>query len=84
MLYERQELPEIHYMKHLHDDIKGKYVKYDDVILDKTLSPYIFENSLMSEWLKKMQPLVSLLFDQMNVMKNLKNYMVDKYYYKQI
>lgn len=83
MLYERQELTELHFMKHLHDTDDGQYIKYDEVILDKTLSPHMFENDLMNNWLKKMQPLVAILFDQMNVMKNFKNYMVDKYHYKQ-
>ena len=40
------------------------------------------DNNLMRTFLKKMQPLVSILFDQMNVIKNFKNYTVDKYYYK--
>ncbi len=84
MLYERQNLPELHYLKHLHDeDPKQKYLKYDEMILDKSLSPYIYENSLMNNWLKRMQPLVALLLDQMNVMKNFRNYMVDKYDYRQ-
>ncbi len=84
MLYERQNLPELHYLKHLHDDDSSKkYIKYDDMILDKSLSPHIFENNLMNNWLKRMQPLVSLLIDQMNVMKNFRNYMVDKYDYRQ-
>ena len=82
MLYERKDLPELHYLKHIHDD-DSDFIKYDVTILDKTLSPYMFENSFMNTWLKKMQPLVSLLFDQMNIMKNFKNYMVDKYHYKQ-
>ena len=83
MLYERQELAELHFMKHIHDTDGGDYIKYDETILDKSLSPHMFENKLMNDWLKKMQPLVALLFDQMNVMKNFKNYMVDKYHYKQ-
>ena len=83
MLYERRELPEIHFMKHFHDENEKTYVKYDEVILDKTLSPHIYENDIMNNWLKRMQPLVSILFDQMNVMKNFKNYIVDKYYWKQ-
>jgi hypothetical protein len=82
MLYERKQLPELHYIKHLYDD-DTKFVKYDETILDKSLSPYMFQNDLMNNWLKKMQPLVSILFDQMNIMKNFKNYMVDKYHYRQ-
>jgi hypothetical protein len=83
MLYERKQLPELHHIKHLHDDDDNKFIKYDEMILDKTLVPYIFENNVMNEWLKRMQPLVSIMFDQMNIMKNFKNYMVDKYHWKQ-
>jgi len=82
MLYEKNQLPELYHMKHLHDD-DTNFVKYDEVILDKSLSPYIFQNDLMNNWLNKMQPLVAILFDQMNIMKNWKNYMVDKYHYRQ-
>lgn len=81
MLYNRKDLPEIHFLKHLHDD-NVDYVDYEKMILDKTLSPHIFENDVMNGYLKRLQPLVALLFDQMNVMKNFKNYIVDKYYHK--
>jgi hypothetical protein len=83
MLHDRRQLPEIVFMKHIHDDDKN-FVDYEKMILDKSLSPYIYENNIMNGYLKKMQPLVSLLFDQVNVMKNFKNYIVDKYYYKNI
>ena len=81
MLYQRKDLPEIHYMMHRHDN-NDQYVEYEKQILNSSLSPYMYENDLMSSWLNRMQPLVSIFFDQMNVMKNFKNYMVDKYYYK--
>lgn len=81
MLFERKELPEIHFMKHRHDD-NTEFVNYENKILDNSLSPYMYKNDLMHDWLKKLQPLVALLFDQMNVMKNMKNYIVDKYYYQ--
>jgi hypothetical protein len=81
MLYRRKEIPELYELKHRHDS-SFEHVEYENKILNSTLSPYMYENNLMSSWLNKMQPLVSLLIDQMNVMKNFKNYMVDKYYYK--
>jgi hypothetical protein len=71
----------LHFLKHRHDDEK-LYVDYEKQIFNSSLSPYMFKNDLMAKWLDKMQPLVSILFDQMNVMKNFKNFMVDKYYYK--
>jgi len=81
MLYDKKDLPELNYMKHRHDN-NDQYVDYEKEILDSSLSPYMYENDLMRTFLKKMQPLVSILFDQMNVIKNFKNYTIDKYYYK--
>lgn len=81
MLFDRKDIPEIHFIKHRYDD-QNNHVDYESKILDSTLSPYIYNNDVMNNWLKKMQPLVSLLFDKMNVMKNFKNYIVDKYEYR--
>lgn len=82
MLYNRKQLPELNYMKHRHDD-DDSYFDYEKELLDRSLSPYMYENDVMNGFLKRLQSLVSILFDHMNVMKNFKNYMVDKYYYKQ-
>lgn len=82
MLYEKKELPEIHYMKHRHDSNKD-WVDYENNILNRSLSPYLYENDVMNGYLNRLQSLASIQFDQINIIKNFKNYMVDKYYYKQ-
>jgi hypothetical protein len=82
MLYDRKQLPELNYMKHRHDD-DNSYLDYEKEILDRSLSPYMYENDTMNGFLKRLQPLASILFDNMNIMKNFKNFMVDKYHYKQ-
>jgi hypothetical protein len=82
MLYDANQIPELNFMKHRHDD-GGDYIQYENVILDKTLSPYMYENDLMNGFLKRLQPLVANLFDNHNIIKNFKNYMVHKYHYKQ-
>lgn len=81
MLYEDKQLSELNYMKHRHDT-DDNYVNYENKILNKTLSPYLFNNDTMSNFLNRLQKLLSLMFDQQNIIKNFKNYMVDKYYYK--
>jgi hypothetical protein len=81
MLYDKKELPEIYFIKHLHDD-DTDYVDYENNILNKTLSPYIYENSIMAGFLDRLQPILSIFFDQMNIMKNFRNITVDKYYFK--
>lgn len=77
MLYEDKQLPELFYMKHRHDNDES-FVNYENKLLDKTLSPYLFNNSTMNSFLKRLQKLVSIMFDQFNVIKNFKNYIVDK------
>lgn len=81
MLYKKRQLPELYYMKHRHDN-DNDFVDYETKLLDKTLSPYMYQNDTMNGFLKRFQPLLGLLFDQMNVVKNLKNYIVDKDWYK--
>lgn len=81
MLYKRKQLPELYYMRHRHDT-DNDFVDYEKNILNKSLSPYIYENNMMNGFLTRLQPLVALLFDQMNIVRNFKNYMVDKDWYK--
>lgn len=81
MLYEYKDIPELHQLKHRHDDFSD-YVDYEKTILNSSLSPYMFKNDVMNEFIQKLQPLVANLFDRFNIVKNMKNYIVDKYYYK--
>jgi hypothetical protein len=81
MIYEDIQIPEIYYMKHRHDN-DTDYVDYENKLLDNTLSPYLYNNDMMNSFLKKLQKLVAILFDQHNVIKNFKNYNVHKYYFK--
>lgn len=81
MLYKRKQLPELYYIKHRHDT-DDDFVDYEKKILNKSLSPYMYENNMMNGFLTRLQPLVALLFDQMNIVKNFRNYMVDKDWYK--
>lgn len=82
MLYDKVQLPELNYMKNRHNTQSVDY-NYEKTILENSLSPYLYKNNIMSKFLDKIQPLLSISFDKMNLMKNFKNYMVDKYHYKQ-
>ena len=80
--YDEQYLPEIYNLYHFNDSGDNNYVDYTSNILNKTLSPYLFGNDIMGNFLNKLQRPVATLFDNMNIIKNWKNYLVDKYYYK--
>jgi hypothetical protein len=80
MYYEEQHIPELYYMMHRHDSNKD-FVDYEKKILDRSLSPYLYNNDRMNVFLKSLQRLVAIYFDNINIIKNFKNYMVDKYHY---
>ena len=81
MLERDSKLDELYIMKHRNDD-DYLYVEYENQIFYKTLSNHIFKNDMMFSFISKLQPLVSTFFDKMNLVKNFRNIMVDKYYYK--
>ena len=83
MLNDRKQLPELRYMRQFHDDISPNF-NYEQDIFNKSMSPYLFQSTAMFNFLDKLRPIVALSFDQMNIIKNFKNYMVDRYHYKQI
>lgn len=81
MYYKDQSLPELYKLKHRHDDDKN-FVEYEEDILNRTLSPKIYQNDKMFGFLDRLRKLVTIFFDNYNIIKNFKNYNVDKYYYQ--
>jgi len=81
MLYEDRQLPELNYIKHRNDS-DNDYIDYQSKIFTNSLSSYLFNNNIMNSFLLRLQKPMSILFDQFNVTKNFKNYIVHKYYYK--
>jgi hypothetical protein len=81
MNYIKQYLPEIYYLKHKNDDTTD-FVDYEKKLLKSSLSPYLYNNKNMEEFLNRLEKMVVVLFDNVNVVKNFKNYIVDKYEYK--
>jgi hypothetical protein len=80
MYYKDQKIPELYYMSH-RNDTDTNFIDYEKMILDKTLSPNLFKNNNLSLFIETLQKPISMLFDNVNIIKNFKNYMVDKYYY---
>jgi len=81
MYYEEKQIPELRYLKHRHDT-DDDFIDYEKMILDRSVTPYLFNNIRVNYFLTSLQRPIAILFDNMNIVKNFKNYMVDKYYYK--
>lgn len=81
MLERRSKLDELYVIKHRNDDDLD-FVNYENNIFYKTLSNHIFKNDMMFNFITNLQPLMAIFFDKMNLVKNFRNIMVDKYYHK--
>jgi hypothetical protein len=81
MNYEEKQLPELNFIKHLHDN-DTEFVNYSEKMVEKNFSSYMFKNNKMGGFLYLIQPLIVKFFDMFNVIKNWTNYTVDKDYYK--
>lgn len=81
MLNKQRQIEELWDLKHFNDS-DTDFVDYENSILDKSLSGYIFQNEMMANYIDNIKPLVALWFDRVNEIKNYKNYIVEKDYYK--
>lgn len=79
-LYKDSQIKELYLLKHRHDKKESGSYDIENNILKKTLSDFVFSNDTMNEFLLKLQSVYFVWFDQMNMMRNLKNWSVDKYY----
>ena len=82
MFYTKKELTEIFFLKHRNDT--GDFRTNENNVLDKSLSPYLFKNNTINAFLKKLQKIIYLFFDQNNVVRNFKNPTVDKYEFRHL
>lgn len=80
MLYKDKEIPELYHLKHLHDN--KKRLEHEEKFMKKSISPILFTNPKMRGFLEYIQSMLSLKFDMFNIVKNWKNYIVDKYEYR--
>jgi hypothetical protein len=79
MLLEEKEIAELFYMKHRND---SQYKTNKDSLLGKTISPHAYKNETMSSFLRRLQNMMYLIFDQITVVRNFKNPTVDKYEFR--
>ena len=82
MLHRYKHLPELYFLRNRHNN-SDVHFEYDKNILKKSLSSYIFKNDMMNSFIQLLEPLVSLYYDNVNIIKNFKNYIVDKDEYRQ-
>lgn len=83
-LYKDKEIPEIWDLKHRNDNFSYNAFDYESNLMNKSLSSFMFNNQNMSDFIGNITPMMVLFFDQVNIIRNFKNYLVDKYYNQHI
>ena len=68
MLNKERQIEELWDLKHRNDNDKD-WVNYEENILDRTLSPYLYQNDQMKDYLDNIKGIPSRWFDQSNLIK---------------
>jgi hypothetical protein len=82
MLEQKSHINELFKIKHKHDNLKNIAYNYENDLLNKTLSPVLFKNNNLNDYLKQLQTLIVLRIDSVSLVRNKFNHIVCKYYNK--
>ena len=75
-----RHLTELYYLKHRHDSKSNRHFDYENNLLKKSTTPYIWQNEEMYNYLTRIEKIAVLMLDKINYARNFFNYTVDKYY----
>lgn len=84
MLYNEKEIKELYDLKHRNDNLPYEGFDYENQLMNKSLSNYMFLNENMREYITYINKFLVLMYDRVHTVRNFKNYLVDKYYNKHI
>jgi len=80
MLFKEKQINELYNLKHMNDDLLHKPADYENNVLRNFLSPVLYNNQTMKEYLDGIQKLLVLMIEEVNYVRNFFNTAVDKYY----
>ncbi len=80
MLYKDKEIKELWDLKHRNDSFSHAGFDYNTKLISRSFSSFMFNNENMSDFLNMIQSSLVLFFDKFHIIRNFKNYLVDKYY----
>lgn len=74
------EITELYDLKTRFDSKSNRHFPWEDSLLKKTTSSYIWLNPNMNEYLTKIEKIMVLIVEQTNFTRNFFNFTVHKYY----
>ena len=80
MLYRDKQIKELYNLKHMNDDKLHQSADYENNLLRNFLSPVLYNNQNMRDYLDKIQELLVLMVEEVNYARNFYHTAVDKHY----
>jgi len=80
MIFKDKQIKELYNLKHINDDNKEGLESYENNILRNFLSPVLYNNNNMKDYLNLIQKFVVLMIEEVNYVRNFYNTAVDKHY----
>lgn len=80
MLEKDLYINELYELAHIHDTKNNRHYPFEDVLLKKTTSPYLWKNENMYEYMNLIEKPTVLDVIIIDYARNFFNYTVDKYY----
>lgn len=77
-LIEDKEIKELYDLKHRNDNYPKGY-NYFNTVLKNSITPFLYNNSNVASFLNYLEPIIAHMFDSVNIVRNWKNWYVDKY-----
>ncbi len=74
------QLTELYDLKHRKDSKSNRHYPWEDNLLKRSTTPYIWKNPNMNSFLSRMEKIYVLMLEQMNYSRNFFNHTVHKYY----
>jgi hypothetical protein len=74
------QLSELYDLKHRHDSKSNRHYPWEDDLLKKSTTPYIWKNPNMNSFVSRIEKMSVLMLEQVNFARNFFNYTVPKYY----
>jgi hypothetical protein len=82
MIYKDKQIRELYDLKHRNDKLSYENYNWEDNILNNSLSPLLFQNETNTGFLDRIRYMISMFFENFHIVRNFKNYLVDKDYSK--
>lgn len=80
MLFRDKQINELYNLKHINDKLIHTPADYENNLLRNFLSPVLYNNQNMKNYLDKIQKLLVLMVEEVNYVRNFFNTAVDKHY----